>query len=78
MVEKVLGEYDEYFDDFAVGGFGRWSIGLRPLLSSFFRETLENFITIQSWKIQNGDFGKSLVGGNRYLLSSFPPSECDV
>jgi len=48
-----------------------------PLLSSFFRETLENFVTIQSWRIQNGDSGKSLVGENRYLLSSFPPSEFD-
>ena len=29
MVEKVLGQNDERFDDFAVGDFGRWSIGLR-------------------------------------------------
>jgi len=49
-----------------------------PLYSSFFRETFDSFVTIQNWRIQNGDFGKNLVAGNPYLLSSFPPSECDV
>ena len=29
-----------------------------PLLSSFFRETLEYFVTIQSWRNQYGLFGK--------------------
>jgi hypothetical protein len=40
----------------AVGGFGRWWIGLRTSPSPFFREILENFVTIQKWRIQNGIF----------------------
>jgi len=40
-------------------------------------KNFKNFLTIQSWRIQNGDFGKSLVGGNRYLLSSVPSPEFD-
>ena len=47
MVKEVPGQDDQLFDNLAVGGFGRWSIVLRALLSSFFRETLENFAAIQ-------------------------------
>jgi hypothetical protein len=54
---KRLYHVDKGFHDFAVGSLARRSI-LEPFQRAFFRETLENFVTIQSWRIQRGIFSR--------------------
>ena len=40
---KRIDRHDQGFDDFAVGGFGRWSIGLRTSTKPIFQRN--------SWKL---------------------------